>query len=103
MLLISARSVPAILVSFWFVELSCTMPPSMATLTPACAATCKVPFGPLTEIAPDCTWHSTPLGSAMGFLATRDILMRSEQLRDQPDDLAAKTLFAGLHVGHDAG
>src|SRR5262245_43785622 len=101
MLLSSARAVPAILVSPASFADSCTSPFATATSPPAGAWIFSVPFGPLTVIASDCTWHSTPFGSAMGFFATRDIVVSS--LRHEPDDLAAETRLAGLRVGHDAG
>src|SRR5690348_561052 len=98
MLASSARVVPANLVS---AEPSAqlTLPLSIATWTPAIAAIFNVPFGPLPVIVSLATVHSTPLGSVMGFFATRDIFI---SLRHGADDFAADALGARLGVAHDA-
>src|SRR5688572_8157950 len=95
----SARIVPASFRSVDFVSTS-TSSPFTATSMPSGLTIFRVPFGPLTCSACALTEHSTPLGSATGILATRDIEI---SLRDGADDFAAKTLRACLRVGHDAG
>src|SRR5215471_14108418 len=101
MLASSARAVPAILESPASFDFSCTSEPCTPISTPRGAANCNVPFGPFTVTASLAILHSTPFGNAIGFLATRDIVVL--QLRDGADDFAADALLARLRVGHDSG
>src|SRR5574337_1202322 len=98
MLASSARVVPANLVSA-VPSAQVTLSLSIAIWTPAIAAIFSVPFGPLTVMASLATVHSTPLGSVIGFFATRDIGISSS---NRADDFAANTLRARLSVAHDA-
>src|SRR5690242_20168776 len=102
MLASSARVVPANLVSA-LPSAQVRLPSALLISTPGIACIFRVPFGPLTVIPSAATWHSTPLGSAMGFLATRDMFSAPCCLRDARDHFAAETLGARLRVGHQAG
>ena len=76
------------------------MPFSILTSTPAGLAIDRVPFGPLTLTLSAWTFSSTPLGRAIGFLATRDMVVTP--LGHEAQDFAADALLARLRVGHDA-
>src|SRR3984957_11646566 len=97
----SARAVPAIF-NWPVLDPKFTSEPFTSTSTPSGRMNFSVPFGPLTVIASLATLHSTPLGSATGFLATRDICL-SEFLGDGAEHFAAHAFGACLYVGHQAG
>src|SRR5258706_7241196 len=59
-----------------------------------------VPSGPLIEIWPAATLTSTPFGSAIGYLAMRDMGVRSSG--HDAEHFAADAVGAGLAVGHHA-
>src|SRR5579883_3335491 len=101
MLASTARAVPASLTASASLAFSCTSLPSTPTSTPAGTANDNVPFGPFTVTASWATLNSTPLGSAIGFLATLDMMVL--RLRHGADDFAANALRARLRIGHDAG
>src|SRR6185369_17522472 len=63
------------------------------------AARAIVPSGPLTEIWPAAMLTSTPFGTAIGYLAMRDM---GPPLRHDAEDFAADAVGASLAIGHDA-
>src|ERR1700682_2141381 len=83
MLAISERAVPAILLVFASVEVRCTSESFTPISTLLCCASLSVPLGPLTVTEPLATVHSTPLGSATGIFATRDMFSSPQLLRRQ--------------------
>src|ERR1700722_7748964 len=97
----SARAVPAIF-NWPVLDPKFTSEPLTSTSTPSGRMNFSVPFGPLTVMASLATLHSTPLGSATGFLATRDICL-SEFLGDGAEHFAAHAIGARLYVGHQTG
>src|SRR5580765_233153 len=97
----TARAVPANFVVSTSVEASRTSLPLTLISTPAGRANDSVPFGPFTVTASPATFSSTPFGSAIGFLATLDMMIL--RLHHGADDFAADALRARLRVGHDAG
>src|SRR5882724_1111329 len=102
MLATSARMVPD-MASAWLelpsaLHTSCS--PSFSTATLGSAARAMVPSGPLIEIWPAATLTSTPLGSAIGYLAMRDMGVRSSG--HDAEDFAADAVGARLAVGHHA-
>src|SRR3546814_14126311 len=83
MLANSARIVPASASLSAVTGEIASAPLSRTTLTPATADCDKVPFGPLTVIAPAAMDTSTPLGRAIGNLATRDMHCLPDQATRQ--------------------
>src|SRR5690606_36711098 len=70
------------------------------TSIPSGLAIDRMPFGPFTPTRSAWMLNSTPLATAIGFLATRD--MFSAPLGHEAQDLTADALLARLGVGHDA-
>src|SRR5690606_15059826 len=75
-------------------------PSSTLTSMPSGLAMVKVPFGPFTPTLSDWMLNSTPLATAIGFLATRDSL--ASPLGHEAQDFTADAVLARLRVGHDA-
>src|SRR5215510_13162555 len=102
MLLTSARIVPLMALACTLASAgsNVTLPPSCLTRTWLDNARDSVPLAPLTVIlsAESCT--STPLGTSIGILATRDIRFLLSGHVDQ--HFAADTGGARLAVGHHA-
>src|SRR6185295_3304078 len=101
MLATSARIVPDIALA-WFElpsALHLSISPSFSTPTFGSIGRATVPSGPFTEISTGEIFTSTPLGTAMGFFAMRDMAVSSG---DDADDFAADAGRARLAVGHDA-
>src|SRR5690606_4439618 len=70
------------------------------TSMPSGLAIDRLPFGPFTPTRSAWMLNSTPLATAIGFLATRD--MFAAPLGHEAQDLTADALLARLGVGHDA-
>src|SRR5688500_3659332 len=100
MLATSARMVPDMALAWRELPsaLHSSTSPLFSTATLGSAARAMVPSGPLTEIWPEATLTSTPLGTGMGNFAMRDMAV----LGDDAEDFAADAVGAGLAVGHDA-
>src|SRR5690606_42134604 len=79
---------------------SCAWPSSMTMAIPAGLAIDRVPLGPLTVTFSGWTFSSTPLARAIGFLATRDMVV--SPLGHEAQDFTADALLARLRIGHDA-
>src|SRR5690606_19830919 len=101
MLLTSARSVPdmALASRDSLAGSNLSVPSSLATLTKPFSGWLSVPNGPFTVICSALKDASTPLGSAMGILPTRDIL---HSLRYVANHFATDTGCACFTVGHHA-
>jgi len=72
----------------------------MRTDTSGSAGMLREPLGPLTVMPFSATVSSTPLGSGIGFLATRDI---RNSLRHLTDHFTADTPGACLGIGQQTG
>src|SRR5690349_17175390 len=99
MLLTSARRVPDI--AFDSRESSITskdsVPLLLATLTRPFSGWVREPRGPLTVIAEALIWTSVPAGTAIGILATRDIVYSLSHVANHFATDAGCACFA---VGH---
>src|SRR5688572_13861804 len=97
----SARMVPDIALAWLELPsaLNTTASPLFSTATFGLAASATVPSGPFTEIWSEAMFTSTPLGSATGYLAMRDILL---SLSHNAENFAADAVGARLAIGHDA-
>src|SRR5690606_42116788 len=75
---------------------NCALPSSMLIWMSAGLATDSVPFGPLTLI--DSAWAliSTPLGSGIGFLAMRDMVLTP--LGHDAQDFTADALLSRMRI-----
>src|SRR5262245_5514769 len=102
MLLTSARIVPLIALACTLASTgsNVTLPPSCLTRTWFDNARDSVPLLPLTVILSAVSCTSTPLGTSIGILATRDICVLLSGHVDQ--HFAADTGGARLVVGHHA-
>src|SRR5690606_26333873 len=97
-----ARTVPVMAISDGSAADSTAWPSSMAIFTPAGLASDRVPFGPLAVTLVSWMFSSTPFGRAIGFLATRDMVVVLLRLGHVAQDFAADAGVARLLVGHDA-
>src|SRR6476659_2461873 len=95
-----ARRVPASGTRLSSLADNWALPSSTLTSMPFGLAIDNVPFGPLTLTLSDWMLNSTPLGRAIGFLATRD--MCATPLGHEAQDFAAHAFLACAGVGHDA-
>src|SRR4029079_8983079 len=101
MLAMCARIVPDIATAWRELPsaLHLTWSPSFSTATLGSTGRAIVPSGPFTWMFCASTLNSTPLGSATGFLAIRDISASSGH---DAENLAADAGVARLAVGHHA-
>ena len=99
MLAISARMVPDMILAWRELPsaLHIRFSPFLSTATFGSAVREMVPSGPLTDIWPEATFTSTPFGTGMGKLPTRDMF---SSLRDDAKHFAAHTRGARFAVGH---
>src|SRR5690606_4374532 len=100
MLAITERMVPVMAMSDGVAGDSTAWPSSILNSTFEGMAMDSAPLGPLAAMVPSWTLSSTPLGSVIGFLAIRDIVV--PPLGHEAQDLAADALLARLRIGHDA-
>src|SRR5690349_12415204 len=109
MLATSARMVPDMALAWRELPsaLHCNCSPLRSTPTFGSPARAMVPRGPFTEIWPEATFTSTPLGNGIGFFAILDMvcsLEDSPQSRsgDDAKHFAADARSARLAVRHHA-
>src|SRR5512134_2988434 len=101
MLATSARSVPDMALAWCELPnaLHTSMSPSFWMLTLGSIGRAIVPSGPLMEMLPGASVTSTPLGSAIGNLAMRDMALSSGH---DAEHFAADAVGPRLAVRHDA-
>src|SRR3990170_2207201 len=101
MLATSARSVPDMAVAWCELPsaLHTSVSPSFWMPTFGSSGRAMVPSGPFTEMLPEASVTSTPLGSGIGNLAMRDMAF---SLRHDAEHFAADAVGARLAVRHHA-
>src|SRR5690606_660815 len=97
-----ARTVPAIGISDGSFADRTAWPSWTVICTPAGLARLSMPFGPLALTLSGWMFSSTPFGRAIGFLATRDIVVVLLRSGHVAQDFAADAGATRLRVGHDA-
>src|SRR5687767_5060309 len=99
MLATSARMVPDMALAWRELPsaLHTSWSPSFFTSTFGSAGRAMVPSGPFTEMLPAAMLMSTPFGTAIGYLAMRDMSASG----NDAEHFAAHAVGARLAVGHD--